>query len=977
MRETRFHHRQVRTVLTALLLASLVPTLLFGLANAIRSRNLLKQQAERVLAYQVSQVTGYASQHEARIKALSEDEQFHSAANTLLSTPETSNENKQARAIFFGAFQKNQTAQSGSEFQQILLLRPDGTSALATGEEWIEASIRGLQVNDQPLLQSLNGVDKALFAIQPAGDSPTRLFFLASHTLSDQKGIPAGTLVAVAVTSPGDLTYHAISEAGVLLEGAKGYYFTPGSAWIKAGSDQFTSMAGLPGLTETQLLEPARQQTQYIATGSSGRMAVYSRWLAEYNLGVILTMPDPAFAVLNMLVDPFNLAAFLVVLALAGALAYYVMRRYAQESPTPDHASTTRTGSSSAVVLESKPETGLAEPVRTASGPGANETELPTSVLETLQSRLAELQILANFSQSISAETDINHLYRVLHEQVIQTFGPDLQFAVAIYDPDQNLIQFPYFYENGQVVSIPPSRLGEGLTSIVIQSRSPLLFATQQEVMQRYSPIIHGEPAQSWLGIPLIFAGSVVGAILIQDLQTENRFDKNDLNLFMTLAPQIATFIRNAQLYGELINAEELAQRRAEQVLTAAEIARDATGTLDVKTLLEKAVELVRERFGFYHASIFLIDPAGEYAVLRESTGIAGHQLMQTGHRLAVGSRSIVGQVTGAGKSLIVNDVTRDPTHLPNQYLPDTRSELAIPLKVGERILGALDVQSTKFDAFHSEDISVLEILADQLAVAVVNGELFAKAQELLGKHRLLRQITIAASASSTLEDALTNVVSGLRTALVSERISILLLNQDGSLQTHASAGYEGTRYLETRIAPGQGISGLAAAEKRPIRVDETLNDPRYINLDADVRSELAVPILFGDQLIGVLNLESTRLYAFDENDQEIIGALGSNLGGVIANMRLINQVRQQVVRERQLYDVTSKIRQSVDLQTILETSTKEITRALGARSARIRINVHSAPPEEHASGDAPEPEGYNGQGTASNNGRAASKDKK
>jgi GAF domain-containing protein len=126
--------------------------------------------------------------------------------------------------------------------------------------------------------------------------------------------------------------------------------------------------------------------------------------------------------------------------------------------------------------------------------------------------------------------------------------------------------------------------------------------------------------------------------------------------------------------------------------------------------------------------------------------------------------------------------------------------------------------------------------------------------------------------------------------------------------------------------------------------VNDTLATPQYRNLNDRVRSELAIPILFSDELMGVLDLESASAAAFDENDLEILGALGNNLGGVIANIRLVNQVRQQVLRERQLFDVTSQIRHSVDMETILETSTRELARALGARRASIRITAGTAP---------------------------------
>ncbi len=707
---------------------------------------------------------------------------------------------------------------------------------------------------------------------------------------------------------------------------------------------------------------------------------------------------------------------------------------------------------------------------------GASLEKLHNS--KTLQLRLNELQTLSAFSQAISAEVNLDHLYAVLHQQVIQMLDSDLPFAVAIYNAANNQIEFPYFYENGQAVAIPPSSLGRGLTSIVLQSRQPLLLSTEKEIRAR-SPILAGDPAKSWLGIPLLFGGEILGAILVQDLVNENRFSEAELHLLQTLAPQIATAVRNTQLYTEtqqalqayaaehdLLNtlldnipeeiafkdpqgrysrvsasfaarytqpaenivgktdfdltdqltadtntqddqqvlvqnrpelgriqmqtppngnerwsqisripiyattgdpsalliiqqdiseikqAEALAQRRAAQVLTAAEIARDSTGTLDVSLLLQKSIQLIRERFGYYHASIFLLDSAGEYAVLRESTGEAGKQLLAAGHRLAVRSKSIVGRATASGEAVIVNDVSADSTHLPNPMLRDTRSEMALPLSVGKRVIGVLDVQSTAENAFHAEDVSILGILADQLAVAIINGNLFAETQALLGKHRLLRQVLLEASASSNIEDALSFIVSGLLKAKVGDRVAILALSENNTLKVAASEGYANpSDLLGLEIALGQGISGKAALEKRPIRVGTVLDDARYLSGDPQVRAELAIPILFGDELLGVLNLESTHPFAFDENDEEIFGALGNNLGSVIANIRLIEQIRTQVARERQLFEITSRIRQSVDLKTVLETSTQEIARALGARRASIRITAGNSRDDPHNGG--------------------------
>ena len=165
--------------------------------------------------------------------------------------------------------------------------------------------------------------------------------------------------------------------------------------------------------------------------------------------------------------------------------------------------------------------------------------------------------------------------------------------------------------------------------------------------------------------------------------------------------------------------------------------------------------------------------------------------MKRIGHKLGVGSKSIVGYVSGRGESLVVNDTLKDATYYANPILPDTRSEAAIPLKVGDRILGVLDVQSTQPYAFNEENLRTLEILSDQLAVAVVNTELFSETQEHLSQQRLLHHITTSAASGATLEDALETSVKGLQVTLGGDRVSILLLDKDRkTLEMSASMGY-------------------------------------------------------------------------------------------------------------------------------------------------------------------------------------------
>ncbi|MBA3534605.1 MAG: MASE1 domain-containing protein, partial [Ardenticatenales bacterium] len=163
-------------------------------------------------------------------------------------------------------------------------------------------------------------------------------------------------------------------------------------------------------------------------------------------------------------------------------------------------------------------------------------------------------------------------------------------------------------------------------------------------------------------------------------------------------------------------------ERRSVQLQVAAEVARDATtSTHTMDDLLNGAVELIRSRFGFYHAGIFLVDKAGDYAVLRAAASEAAPAMLAQGHKLKIGETGIVGNVTDTGLPRIALDVGADAVHFKNPHLPNTRSEMAIPLKIGGQIIGALDVQSEQEAAFDQDDIATLSTLADQVAIAIQN----------------------------------------------------------------------------------------------------------------------------------------------------------------------------------------------------------------------------------------------------------------
>ena len=220
---------------------------------------------------------------------------------------------------------------------------------------------------------------------------------------------------------------------------------------------------------------------------------------------------------------------------------------------------------------------------------------------------------------------------------------------------------------------------------------------------------------------------------------------------------------------------ERKVEERTRQLAAAAEVGRAVTSILGTEELLARTVQLIHDRFGYYHVSVFLLDEAGTCAVLRESTGDIGARLKAQGYRLLVGSNSIIGWVTANKQPHIASDVSEDPYHLENELLPDTRSEAAVPMRIGDRVIGALDVQSRAPEAFTQADVDTLQILADQIAVAIENGRLFARQQRIVQMEQIVSSLTAKIYKSLTLDSVLENAAVELGRALGAQRAVVRL----------------------------------------------------------------------------------------------------------------------------------------------------------------------------------------------------------
>jgi GAF domain-containing protein/HAMP domain-containing protein len=282
--------------------------------------------------------------------------------------------------------------------------------------------------------------------------------------------------------------------------------------------------------------------------------------------------------------------------------------------------------------------------------------------------------------------------------------------------------------------------------------------------------------------------GEIIGSLNILRKSTDDWTD-DDQAILEAVADEVAGALEQARLMEEL-------QRRATQLQTAAEVARDATGLLDLDTLLGRAVNLIRERFDFYHVGVYLLDENGENVIIKEATGDAGEAMKREGFSLPVGVTSVTGYVVQAGTSYVAHDVTQDPHYLPNPLLPDTRTQLGIPLRIGDYVIGAMDVQHTTPHTFSEDDIAVLEILGDQLAVAVQNAKNYEEALHRAKREQAVMDITMKVRSRANIDDMLRTAAKEMQQTLGARRVKIQLAEDmlhpdadgDGASESHRPA---------------------------------------------------------------------------------------------------------------------------------------------------------------------------------------------
>jgi len=369
------------------------------------------------------------------------------------------------------------------------------------------------------------------------------------------------------------------------------------------------------------------------------------------------------------------------------------------------------------------------------------------------------------------------------------------------------------------------------------------------------------------------------------DLPTQRTDEIGVLALaFSTMSTQLKGLVN--ELEQRVANRTKELQRRAAQLQTTVEVGHAVAEQRDTDNLLSFITELISSRFGYYHVGIFLLDTANEFAVLKAANSLGGKIMLSRQHKLAVGKQGIVGFVSATGEPRIALDVDTDAEFFNNPDLPETRSEMALPLIASGKVLGALDIQSTLESAFDVDDIPILGALSDLIAVAIENAQLFSENKSALeASRRAYRQLTQRAWND-----------------LIKDRdINGYVCNAQG------------------RISP--------IKENLPPGVIQTIKSSPFNWVDEQT---LSIPITIRGIAQGVIRLRKNREKGlWNKEEINVVEILNKRLAIALENARLFQEVQLSAERERLVRKITTSIQSRTDIKDILHTAVSELKHTL------------------------------------------------
>ncbi|MHB1293511.1 MAG: SpoIIE family protein phosphatase [Anaerolineae bacterium] len=487
-------------------------------------------------------------------------------------------------------------------------------------------------------------------------------------------------------------------------------------------------------------------------------------------------------------------------------------------------------------------------------------------------------------------------------------------FVLQIQSRRDGEVRTPVAVIDGAPLAGTHADVGMGPYDWMRPAPQELLFPDLHVEAPSFAPLRSAHPVRSALYVPLHVQEGLIGLISLQSPQPY-AFGEDDRKALALVASQAAMALHTAGLYRR-------EQERSSQLIAIAEVSRKVAAILDLPTLLRETVALVHETFGYYHVSIFAVDAAKQRVTFRASSNPS----IQVRGTVVPWGEGLIGQAAASGDCLLVNDVLHDPTFVADSGLEETRSELVVPLKVEQRVMGVLDLQSNQEGAFGEQDLFVMQALADQVAIAVEDSRLYRAQQEQAWVATALFQAAEAVSQLGSSEDILATIVRLVPLLTGVERCLVFLCQDEDRFITVDGAGWSRE---ELGALTSQPLQPHAIPLLERVRHEgQVLHAPCHELLDflpppmaVGVLGEqlLAIPLRAKGEVIGVLvALEPAQDDRRIGHRETVLTGIANQAAMALDNARMYASQREEAWVSTALLQVATVISEEPTLDGIL-----------------------------------------------------------
>ena len=526
-------------------------------------------------------------------------------------------------------------------------------------------------------------------------------------------------------------------------------------------------------------------------------------------------------------------------------------------------------------------------------------------LLQAVRGRALQLATLNDIGLAITSSLDLDQMLLTLLDKVRDATAAEA-CSVALLDRASGDLVFRQAV-GGAAEALIGLRLppGEGLAGWVVQHRQSVLMpdaaadARVHSLTDRINFITH-----DLIAVPLIARDRVTGVI---ELVNKRRgiFDEDDRRLLEAVAAQAVIAIENARLF-----ETEHAGRKQLEILHR--VGQAINSTLDADTILDRLTDEAMQATHATHGSALVVHSEQGSFERRSLRGYLPEQVEQARADQLSLDRGINGRAYHSRQAVYVADVQIDPNYHP--LIPETRSELVVPILRGGQVIGNLDLQSPKVDAFRDANLAFLRALTDQVAIALENARLFEETRHHATEMSIVSQVALVGAAGRPFDETVARATGALTQLWPEASLGFLFVDEAAQvLRPHRS--YYGVRpeVLATlRIPTSQGLVGWAARERRPVRVGNVTVDPRYVMIVPGTQSVMTAPLVAGERVIGVVNVDSPRPDAFSGDDLRLLTTLAGQLATIFEKARLDTELIQHAAMLEQRVEMrTTEIRRA------------------------------------------------------------------